>query len=225
MKKVYLIILLLISISCKKENHFNEKKIEKDVKQTLLNWHLDTKVEIKTKKKSLLIKISFPQMNIKEGERPYYFDDFSNKLLVKSLLKKYSDQFFDFSTIKVELSFLFFKNSNIEININDIEKNHILSYFNKKQFYDVIIFSFNEFTPQDIAFLNSQLKYITKYLGLDETEYWKLIEGLFNDKNNKNEKLLKILIGNLKNNNYELESDYLIEKLSEILDKYNYGKI
>lgn len=202
-------------------------EISKIISSDLASWNLANTVGATIIKDTLEIGVLYKGVGT-IGNAPYYYDDFSNDLIVKTMVYKNLDLCNKFS--KIKLDFLFEGSQRVNQAVLGSTKVGIIkSYFVNSIFYQNVVHSFENFDYNDVVFFNSAIKFIVRETDAKfdfKGNYWELLESFSNyclrkDEQIADDAVLFVLMCNLiKNVDYgEEEPEDADRILLSVLEK------
>ncbi len=166
-------------------------EISKKISSNLASWNLSNTVGATINQDTLEIGIFYKGVG-SVGNAPYYYDDFSNDLIVKTLIYKNLELCRNFSKFKFEILYEGSQKVNQAI-LGDSEIETIKSFFATNSFYQNVVYSLENFDYNDVTFFNSAIKFIVSETNERfnfKGNYWELLESFTNYCEERNEELI-----------------------------------
>jgi len=176
----YLIAVLMV-LACSNNSASSRpstEEISQKISSDLASWNLSNTVGATINHDTLEIGILYKGVG-SIGNAPYYYDTFSNDLIVKTLIYKNLEFCRNFSKIKLDILFEGSQKVNQAL-IGDSEIETIRSFFATNSFYQNVVFSFENFDYNDVIFFNSAIKLIVSETNERfnfKGNYWELLES------------------------------------------------
>ncbi len=172
----HLLGLFLLLLSCEAHTQAVDRKtqncaeIERDIKSSLRDWNLTTHVYIDCGY-TLRLNLTYLQGS------SVYLDQFSNELVVKTLVHKHRKSLTKWDAVNLTVQFEDFVDS-VTFLLDDSEIKTIEKLFANESFFDDIQYCFAEFTPSEIMLMNRTLaQYFVDSTKTEAPNFWGLLEG------------------------------------------------
>ena len=234
MKVLYLSIIVVFSFAC---SSVEEKKalisvdfdklteIERLIQQDITDWGMQSEVEASVVNDTLKVVILYKKISgLKEGQIPYYYDEYSNELIVRLLAVKHKDLLGQQPILYIKLRF----EGAYDVGHFYIDKFKYMLYeafFQNKLLHENVVYSLSNFTPREILFLETLIEIIVlkKWEYKINYNYWQLLAEfsdyllLRNSENFDGAKLFVYMVSNNKRIKHNEFSENCNEKLLWIL--------
>ncbi len=198
--------------------------LEEDLSKTLISWNLKADVSITEIDSVMQINIYYKKNINSTNQDSYYYDVYSNELIIKAIVKKFKERFKDFQQLNFKIEFEGAPDiANFYLDYN--KRKNIYNFFQDELFYNSVIYSLENFNYDDITLINSAIKKITngsKVFNFEVYNYWELLEIYTNFNTKPTKKSLKkvelfiITIGAF-NKNFKKHANPNIDKKLNIL--------
>lgn len=221
------LLVLLLLFQCGVNENVT---IEEELSKTLISWNLKADISITELDRVMQIEIYYKKKdNNSTKQDTYYYDVFSNELIVKTIIQKFKSKFKDYKQINFKIEFEGAPDiANFYI---DYSKRKIIhNYFQNELFYNNVIYSLKNFNYDDITLINSAIKKITngsKMFDFETYNYWELLEIYSNFNAKPTKKSLKkvelfiITIGAFNKNFKKYANPNIDKKLNTLLTLSN----
>ncbi|MEW4923110.1 hypothetical protein [Algibacter sp. 2305UL17-15] len=232
------LLLIFLFIGCQSENKTEITTLKFNISETLKTWHLKADVSVEIKEKDTLrVHVYYkkkPESNADKA--PYYYDVYSNELIVKTLVYKYRKELDKYQQVNIHLEFEGAPDI-ADFYLNKTKIKQIHQFFKNSLFYKMVLYSLETFNYNDITLLNSTLKNllgdiqstsVASKFNFPVLKYWDILNvysdlcskiTLNNDSNDLSKvELLFITIGGFNKNFKEYEnSPNTDKKLTKLL--------
>ncbi len=191
---LYTGIFFLFLLNCSLEKGKKEVIIQKNIFKTLESWNLKADISVKKVKNTLSISIFYKENDNKE-KASYYYDVYTNELIVKTFIYKHKDILNNYDSIKITLEFE--KAPDIARFYLDKKKiAEIDHFFQNNLFYQNVLYSLEKFNYNTLTYFKSIIKYINNGLvqfnyNFNKNNYWELLNSYSNFCTNPTEENLK----------------------------------
>lgn len=144
-----------------------QEKIDKDLK----NWKFVFNLDVDCDHDTLGLRLIYLKGS------PIYLDEYSNELVVRTLVHKYQDELSAWKVVNMTLEFDGFSDSGTFM--LDYQKRGVISdYFSNKQFFNDVIFTLSEFSTKEITDLDITLEsFYQVNPEPPKKNYWELFKG------------------------------------------------
>lgn len=209
LRYIFVFAACLVLYSCTSEQSGNKVDVESYVfdsfNRDLKAWGFDVDVGVTVSQDTLQILIAYRGED-NAGKAPFFYDNYTNELIVKTLLMGVRSQLEPFSLVKLQLTFEGSPDVG-HFHLTKDDLNDIWIFFTNESFYTNVKYCLEEFGYTDIVFFNSAIKFVVdgvkgrvKFNG----NFWQLLKMVSSccrkDEESLNSALLFSLIGGLVRN-------------------------